>query len=229
MSFQSDFELWKEKINAVKADEIIELRIPADELAADSETLAIEAAKDVEAFTAVGMDATLIEQLKPLAGALRFCQAEWMGEYRAQKEAQQKWSIESVKGYELQKHLLRNFTFAYRKLPNVMKKVRRIREGSGNADMVQDLLELGVLGQKYPDPLTDINFNLEVLDVSRSTSHSLSEILAIANGDSDGSSESKVLRDRAYTLLLNINREVREYARFIFWDNPDKKKKYVLS
>ena len=33
---------------------------------------------------------------------------------------------------------------------DVLKKVMRIREGGSNADMVQDLIELAVLGEKYP-------------------------------------------------------------------------------
>jgi hypothetical protein len=48
-------------------------------------------------------------------------------------------------------------SFAYRNLDDVKKKVMRIREGGSNADMVQDLIELAVLG---------VYFNQEVPHLS---------------------------------------------------------------
>ncbi|WP_421918555.1 hypothetical protein [Marinifilum sp.] len=51
----------------------------------------------------------------------------------------------------------------------------------------------------------------------------MSELLATANGDKDERSESKLLRDRAYTLLTNHMSTIREYGRYVFWKNEDRK------
>jgi len=69
-------------------------------------------------------------------------------------------------------------SFAFRNHGDVKKKVMRIREGGSNADMVQDLLDLAVLGEKYPEPLAAIHFDMEKLSQARELSHSMSELLA---------------------------------------------------
>jgi hypothetical protein len=175
------------------------------------------------------MDVTLIDELPPLSGALRYCQAIWMSEYRARIEAQKEWQEQSPMAYEEKKDLLHHFSFAYRHDDNILKKVMRIREGASHADMVQDLVELAVLGEKHPQPLTAINFDLDRLQNARTLSHTMSELLAAANGSAGDNSSNKLLRDRAYTLLAEKASTVREYGRFVFWKDEDKRARYYNS
>lgn len=86
-----------------------------------------------------------------------------MSEYRARQEAQREWLDQSPAAYDLRDELLHHFSFAYQDYDDIKKKVMRIREGGSHADMVQDLVELAVLGEKYPNPLTAINFNMTTL------------------------------------------------------------------
>jgi len=229
MSFQRDYELWEERIKSVQNNELIKLRESVDVFAAKCETLAVEANKDRESLKNVGLDLTLLDELPSLTGALRYCQAIWMGEFRTKKEAQEKWNAANPLGYELKSELLHFFTFAYRKRPNITKALQPMRKSSGHIDMIQDLLELGTLGKKYPEPLITIGFDLSKLDVAKDTSHSLRDLLAIANGDKGSENMTKLLRDKTYTLLLNKVREVREYGRFIFWRNDKRRAKYIDS
>ena len=104
----------------------------------------------------------------------------------------------------------------------------RIREGASHTDMVQDLIELAVLGEKYPDPLTQISFDLSNLEAARSLSHTMSELLAASNGAAGDSSATKVTRDKAYSLLADKDGIIREYGRYVFWKDEDKKSKYAL-
>ena len=45
-------------------------------------------------------------------------------------------------------------------------------------------------------------------------------------GLSDESSRTKLLRDKVYTLLYNKVSEIREYGRYVFWKDVDRKEKY---
>ncbi len=227
MSYLEDFNTWKEAIEAVPDKDTKLPNQPVDEFVTSAETLAVEATKDQEAFAAAGMDVVIIDQLSPLAGALRYCQAQWMSEFRARQEAQKEWLEQSPLAYEMKAELLHEFSFAFRNFPDVKKKIMRIRDGGGHSDMIQDLVELAVLGEKYPEPLTRIQFNMEALQKARSTSHQMSELLAASNGSKDESSNTKLLRDKAYTLLFSKVSEIREYGRYLFWKNSERRQKYL--
>lgn len=227
MSYQDDFDLWEERIEAVPSSEVKLPNQPVDDFAASVETLAVDANQDREALAAAGLDVTLIDELPTLAGALRYCQAVWMGEYRARQEAQKEWLDQSPAAFSMRDELLHHFSFAYRKDDDVLKKVMRIREGGSNADMVQDLIELAVLGEKYPSPLAAINFDMASLEVARTTSQAMAELLAASNGAAGETSPNKVMRDKAFTLLSEKASTIRETGQYIFWKDEEKRKKYL--
>lgn len=227
MSFKQDFENWQEPIEAMPLEAVKLPDMPVDTAAVAAETLCVEAEKDKDELVKAGLDWTFVEDLQSLPGALRYTQAEWMSEYRARQEAQKEWLDKSPEAYELRNELLHHFSFAYRHQPDVKKKVMRIREGSGHADMLQDLMDLAALAEKYPQPLAVINYNTELNTKARTLSHNMAESLANANGSKDESSAIKIRRDKVYTLLSERVSAIREVGQYVFWRNPDRKAKYV--
>ena len=226
MNYQDDFELWEEAIVNVPLNEIKTPTEPVKDFVARVETLAKDANEDREVLAGAGMDVQLIDDLTPLGGALRYCQANWMSVYKAQEEATLLWREQAPLAFEFRDELLHDFSFAYRDHSDILKKVMRIREGGSKADMVQDLIEEAVLGEKYPEPLNLINFDLTKLDKARNLSRSMAELLATANGEADEGNETKVLRDKAFTLLFEKDSTIREYGRYVFWKNDDKRSRY---
>lgn len=229
MSYLSDFELWEEPINTMPLIQIKLPDQPIDVTAADAETLYQNALKDKEALTAAGLDWSKVENIPTKAGALRYTQALWMNEYQSRKEAQKEWLEESPNAYELKKELLHHFSFAFRNYPDVTKKVMRIREGSSHADMIQDLIELAVLGESNQEPLIQVGFDITTLQTAKTTSSRMSELLATANSNKDESSTNKLNRDKAYTLLMEDISDIREVGKYVFWRDEDRKEKYVNS
>ncbi len=227
MNYQNDYESCKDEINDKPLNETKLPDTPIDIVSADAETLQKEGIEDKDALVTAGLEWSKVENLSMRAGALRYCQAVWMSEYRAQQEAQKEWLTQSPLAYELRDELLHHFSFAYRNTPDVNSKVKRIREGNGHKDMIQDLIELAVLGDKNPEPLANINFDVANLQTARTTSHSMSELLAASNGSKDESSANKIIRDKAYTLLIDDMRDIREVGQYVFWRNPERKKKYI--
>lgn len=226
MSYHDDFIQWKDAIESFPPDKVKLPNRSIDDFAASAETLAFEAAKDRDVLAGAGLNVTFIDELTPLSGALRYCQAQWMSEYRARAEAQKEWKEQSPQAYALRDELLHHFSFAYRKHDDIRRKVARIREGGSNADMVQDLVDLAILGEKYPAPLAAVNFDPDRLQQARTVSHSMSELLAAANGAEGEGSSNKLLRDKAFTLLFEKDSTIREYGRYVFWKDEDKRSRY---
>ena len=227
MSYIEDYETWKERIADLPLEQTKVPNQPIDAFAARTETLAQEATKDKDLLAKAGLDVTMIDDLKPLAGALRFQQANWMSEYQTRQEAQKECQAQWPGAFDLRDELVHNFKFAYRGIPDIHAKVMRIDEGSSQVDMIQDLLELAVLGERNLEPITQIGVEVANLEKARTLSHSLSELLAVANGSSDESSELKVLRDKTFTLLWERESTIREYGRYVFWKDASRREKYL--
>ena len=126
---------------------------------------------------------------------------------------------------ELKATMLHQFTFTYRNELDILKKVRRIREGSGHVDMIQDLLEQSLLGDKYPAPLAAINYDVAQNVKAKELSQEMAVLLANNNGSKDDGSKAKLLRDKAYTMLYNHMSTVREFGRFVFWKDETRLQK----
>ena len=129
--------------------------------------------------------------------------------------------------FDFRDQLLHDFTFAYRKTPELLAKVQTIRDGNSNADMLQDHSDLNVLGKKNPDPLTKIGFDLTDLDRAAEVADELSAVLALANGEEGDDVDAKELRDKAYTFMKMAVDEIRNTGQYVFWRDEDRKKGYV--
>ncbi|MFV0267234.1 MAG: hypothetical protein ACK5HT_08865 [Draconibacterium sp.] len=129
--------------------------------------------------------------------------------------------------YTLRDDLMASLRFAYRKDEALLSRVSAITEGSGHADMIQDLNDIAVLGGAYPDPLTAIGFDLDQLDVAATRADELADLLAEANGDKADPNQSKLIRDKAYTHLKALVDEIREAGKYVFRNDTRRFKGYV--
>ncbi|MCW3806394.1 hypothetical protein [Plebeiibacterium marinum] len=222
-----ELESWKDKIDAVTPQEIRTISTPVEVQCGEAEATAVDANKDVEKFAKAGMDTSYIQALTDLANITRYFEAQWQSEYQSKKEAELIWKNEAPAAYELRKEILHHMTFAYRKDASLIKKLNRIKEGSGSYDLVQDLLEIHTLSEKYPEPLKTIDYDFELSTNALASYNKLKDILAKVNGEKGNYNEDKILRDKAYSLLtLHLN-EVREYGRYVFWKDENRKKRYA--
>lgn len=145
----------------------------------------------------------------------------------SQEEAQQEWKIQSPEAFDLRDELLHIFYFAFRKDEVLLNRVRAIAEGDSNADMIQDLNDLSVLGKANIDAVKAVGAKPALLDQAATKADEMANLLAAANGDRAEQSETKTIRDKAYTHLKQLIDEVREAGRFLFWRNPDRYKGYT--
>ena len=228
----SNLEDYNSKLEAIKAipNDAIQLpAIPVDVFLQESENLYHWSQDDVLKLNVVGITTDMINDLPVRTGACREAQSKWNKDFRSQKEAQQEWKEVSPEAYKLRDDLLDTMRFAYRKDDALLSRVSSIAEGSGHADLIQDLNDIAVMGKENSEPLTAIGFDLTLLDTAAAKSDGLADLLALANGDKAEQNESKVIRDKAYTCLKELVDEIRLAGKYVFRDDPNRYKGYTSS
>ena len=226
MSDFNDFNELLPEINSIAEKEVKTFDMPVSIFITEVEALYVRANRDIYKLIDAGFDENLLPKMLKANGALRVAQAEMSTLLSEKSEALDRWKKEMPQMLSLRNELLDNLSFAYRKDNTLLEKIDQIKEGSSNADALQDLIELGILGKNNPEKLEKINFNIEMCDQAISEADRLSAILAEVNGNDYTANKTKLTRDRAYTFLKPIVDEVREYGQFVFRNNKDHKKAY---
>ncbi len=202
--------------------------IPVDVFMQEAENLYVWAEEDKETLVAKGLDWQVYgEDLPVRTGACRYAQAIWMKERYSQEEAAKAWRKESPKAYEFRNDLLADLRFAFRKRSDLIARVRAIADGEGDADMIQDLMDISVLGKANASELEKIKYDLRNLELAAQRSDTLAELLAKANGTTLDNSKAKAMRDRAYTYLKEAIDEVRDTGKYAFRKDPERYKGYI--
>lgn len=219
MSNAQDYAASLDAAKKLPAEQIQTPRIPVGVYLQEAENLYQAAHADRAQLTAAGLPDQSINILPQYAGACREAQSLWNKDLNARQAAEQKWADQSPLGYALRDRLLHAFGYAFRADEALTKKVQAIREGYGHADMIQDLSDLAILGRANTAQLNAIRMNLADLDTAQNLSSSLAELLAQANGERLSDNESKIMRDRMYSLLKQTVDEIYACGRYVFWDD----------
>jgi hypothetical protein len=221
----SNVDDYSKKIGLIEALDINDVKkpaIPVDVFTQECEDLYHWCQSDKEKLTAAGLDWTLVDDLPARASACREAQSVWVTERRTRQQAEQDWKTKSPAAYDLRDQLLHTFTYAYRGAPEILSRVAEIRDGNGNADMIQDMNDLSVLGRTHIAQLRSINFDTALLDTAASTSKEMSTVLAMANGDRNQESMAKTIRDKAYTYLKQVVDEINVCGKYVMWQTPER-------
>lgn len=223
-------ECYQQRLDVIRAipDDRIKTpnSMPVKVYTQEAENLHSWATDDKDQLIAKGLDWGPVADLPIRCGALKEASARWAEERFTREEAAKQWAIESPLAYELRNELIQEFRFAFRKDTKLSSKVSTIAEGSGHADMLQDLNDLAVLGRAHTDLLAKTNFDMTLLDQAAQKSFDLAALLADATGERADSSETKRIRDQAYTYVKEVVDEVYAIGQFVFRDNERRLKGY---
>ncbi|MEW7289949.1 hypothetical protein [Aquimarina sp. 2304DJ70-9] len=201
---------------------------PIDNYLQEAENLFVWVQEDKKALVGTGLDWNKnVLDLPIRTGACRYAQALWMKERYNQEEAAKAWKEKSPKAYEFRNDLLADLRFAFRKRPDLLARVRAIANGEGDADMIQDLMDISVLGKANTPELIAIKYDVTRLDLAEQQSDELADLLAKANGATLDNSKAKELRDRAYIHLKEVIDEVKDTGKYVFRKNPERYKGYI--
>jgi hypothetical protein len=226
MPSSNDYMQLLPEILAVKTEEVLTPNMPVDVYVQEAENLGHWSNDDREALAGAGLDLSLIDILPVRAGACREAQSLWIKERNMRKEAEAQWKAESPAAFDLRNHLVHAFRYAFRKDPELLSRVDEIADGDTNADMIQDLNDLSVLGKANQEKVTMVGIAPEMLDNAALVADRMGDILGAANGERRSVNQTLVIRDKAYTLLKWAVDEIRECGRFVFWRNPERLRGY---
>lgn len=227
MSSEQDYEIKLETLRAILKDQIkIPNNIPVDVYIQEADNLYQWCQQDKDALTAVGLAWELVTDLPLRIGALTEAEARWNTERFTRQEAKKKWEEGSKAAYDLRNRLLQQFRFAYRKDKELLKAVKAIGKGRKQADMIQDLNDLCVLGKGNPQPLNEINFDMSLLDKAAETAEQVARLLAEVTSVRDSDSETKTIRDQAFTHLKEAVDQVYECGQYVFRQTPGRRRGY---
>ncbi len=177
------------------------------------------------ALAKVGIAATQIEQLRRFATRLGSLENAW-------QRARGSIAISAIErrrraeAEELVRQLLAGGRWACRRDPEALLELGRIAEGSGLADTIQDLRDLGTFWAAHSGELalTDI----KARDLTRATE--LADVLATAAEKETASltaSSALELRNRCFWAADELAREIREGGRYAYRLQPKTAAKFT--
>ena len=182
---------------------------------------------DKEKLIAGGFDWKLVEDMPARITALREAQSIWAEAKNRHKKSEAMWIKKKPVAAALNKENLHNMRFAFRKQEDLKKQLSAIRAGSTQADMIQDLNDLAVLGRKNTELLSLINFDMSKLELASSMSEELSALLAGATTGRAESMEAMKIRDKASRHLKECVDDLRGYGQFVFWQESTRARGYA--
>ena len=215
------------EIEAISDEEIKSPNIPIDAYLKEVEITYKWVQRDIDDLMAAGLDRLLVDDLPMRAGALREAESLWINERFTREEAEKECGERSPGAYDMRNILIHDFRFAFRKESDLINKVNVIDEGHTQADMIQDLNDLSVLGKNNIDLLSDIGFDIPLLDTAGTLSDEMADLLSEAYINRKEASPELIIRDKAYTYLKQAMDSVREYGQYVFWRNEKRLPGYV--
>lgn len=227
MSNQEDYAAKLAAAQKLKPEELKQSYIPIGIAIQEAEDLCHWAKPDLEKLQAAGLNPELLEDLPVLAGALREAQSLWMRDVQLREAAEQEWAERSPLAFDTRDRMLHAFRYAFRKDAAILITIDAIAEGGGNADMVQDLNDLAVLGKQHSSEITAIGITVEEIEGLATLSDEMGALLARANGERESINASRDLRDRFYTLMKQVVDEVRDCGKYVFWRDTVRYKGYT--
>jgi hypothetical protein len=182
---------------------------------------------DRQILESKGLDWPLVEELPEYLNALIELEGRWNADRKEEKEEVRKWKEKASAACTLRNTLLHDFRYAFHNNPELLAQFSTIANGYRNADIIQDLSDLSVLGKTHPDLLAGIHFNTALLDQAANQTSELARLLASVNFLRKNQSELRILRDKAFSLCKNRIDTIRDCGKYALWDNPERKKGYA--
>lgn len=124
--------------------------------------------------------------------------------------------------------LLTAMDYAFSSDENLMGKTSKIREGNSIADLIQDLVDAKVTCVNNISLLQAINFDETLLEKAETVSSQLADLLAKATLDRSDSPEQRIERDKVFTILKGMLKELSYAGYYTFRNDPAHAERYSL-
>lgn len=213
-------------LEAIPVTKLLKPRMPIDTFIQEAHDLQVWMEEDHDALMGVGLSEELLTELPRRIELLIKAEALWNQAKNTQSKTQEAWRAWKTQVIKLRSELKKAFKFAFRMQPELLKTIQPIGIKRSNAQLVQDLSDLSVLGKANVELLTAIGFDLALLDQATQWSAETAKRLAKHNNSSMTDREERLLRDKAYTYLKESVDQIQTAGKYVFHANPDKRRGY---
>jgi hypothetical protein len=196
--------------------------IPIPIVLQEAEDLLYWCTNDKSVLCKAGLNWKVVEELPGRISALRISQSKWIKEYTYYRDCQSEWLLASQAGFQIQKELIHHLRFALRNNLEEYLKVQRISKRTSNTSLIQNLLELEIMGLNHENELKAVGFDTSKLETAKMKSYELSDLLAKTNALLLDTNPHKEVRKQAETELTNLVYEIRRFGKFAFWQNENR-------
>lgn len=214
MSSQADYQVLKEEIEKVEKSSLPSL--PVDTILQEAENLIVWADKDVELLKSRGLSLTLLSSLSKRAGALRHAEAFWFKSRYEKTELEKQWKVECTKAFALRDELINEFEFAFYGDVSLLSAMPVLKKGKGIEDMIQDLMDLSLLGKDNAAKFNTTGLDMLKLDKAAALSDALAKLLAQKEASAHQNQQHILIRNKAFWYLWAGMYEVRRIGKFVF-------------
>lgn len=212
----SDFS--PEELDMLHAIPVNEVKYPSMPIA-----VYIQEAYDLYTFSKDHLPQLLAAGLSPglhesLAARVDLCikaQSAW-----ASDQATNPAKAELEEARQFMAELIRLYRYGLRQQPQHLKRIRRIANQRSNAALFQNLLTMAIIGEEDRELFLPPGLDPALPARARYLSDYLPALYAEYTNKQKSKSDSRRLRDRAFTLLKQAVDELRICGRYLFADNP---------
>ena len=226
MKNAQDLQCMLPEIEAIPARDVNPPTMPVAIFLQEAEDLNAWMQGDRPQLEAHGQPVALLESLPARIGALREAESEWNAARYDREQAQADYETLSGQAFELYAQIVRHMRYAFRRNAGLVARLPNATAWMSDADRIQDLNNVAVIGREHVDLLEAAGFDPALLDQLASMSDLVADQYALAREEKATGRGSKAQRDRAYTFLRAAVEEIRAAGRFLFWNDEARLRGY---
>lgn len=217
----------KNQLELITDDQVKTCTIPISIYLQESEHLHSRATKDLEQLRICGISLETLKDLKTRIEACRFVYTQWKLLSKEKGCYQQKWEELSPQAFELRKHLIHTFLYAFRNRPSSLSVLKDIKKQHSQSTQIQSLKDLSVLGLKHFNLLEPLSMKKETLIKAAELASQLTELLANYHAEQGSSNSTKVQYLKSFSYTKELVDEIRLAGKFVFWKDKTHLKEYA--
>lgn len=207
--------------------DVKEPNIPVEVLVAEAKVLGHLAKKDWDFLSIRKLERSLVDTIDLRANALQEAESEYTYSQFDDPELAKQFAELVSEATNLRARLINDFYYAFDGDEALTDVVRDISEGGSYADLVQDMSDLELLGEKHPDKVEAAGVDTSLLKRCGELKITLGDLLAQTTAEKMERSPEKDMRDRAYTYLYIAMNKIRKAGKSVFFDDPEHASRYA--
>ncbi len=220
----------EDKLNRYKVDELVYPDRPVNVCITEGRTFADHVENDIKSFMKLKIDAVdLATQIRDAATALEIAQILWKKQLTLSSAEEKIWEDNEEGAYDMRDGTLDILDYFFELTDNRDKSalIAEIRKGTGNADMVMDLISINDVVEHYSEELSEkINFGEEDQAGLKYMVDLISSAFSSAYADKQKVNTARQQRDRAAMYLEDLLKKSRKVVKIIWRGNSAEQKKY---